>query len=287
MKIRDTIAMASWLLFWGMTPAVAGDGGDSFPLSRFKNLVKQRVEWTGARDTISERVPKGESCVEAATERAIELGYVIRHMQARGEFGDYKARVGTRSGWNPGIGSLHTYTVVEILDSNDQILYTLDVDNYMGPIYISHHAPIHWDSEYVNLIEEVPSWNPSDEIKRMKEKIETESGKPDTAGRKNPFLGTWSGSTWCANPAGDKHSFQFDIWMEGDVIMTDDHSSSNKFHPARISEDGRIHCSWYRDGSDASGSYHFYVDERDPNLLHGFENTSGIRCKLYEYELRR
>jgi len=160
----------------------------SFPLKKFKNLVKQRIKWTGARDTISARVPKAESCVEAATDRAIEITYVIKSMQARGQFGNYGAKVGTKSGWNPGIGSMHTYTVVEIVDVNGKTVHILDVDNYMGPIYISTHSPINWNSNYVNLVQDISSWNPTSYIAKTKKLIKAKAKKKTRAA----IAGTWS-----------------------------------------------------------------------------------------------
>ena len=102
-----------------------------------------------------------------------------------------------------------------------------------------------------------------------------------------PFIGQWRGNTWCANPPKQKKSFQFDIWVENNTIRCKDYSAKNQFRPGVITPDGKLHCSWYRNNSDAHGTYVFYIDSRDMNLMHGYENTQHISCKQYGYELRR
>jgi|GEM_PF-5408612 hypothetical protein len=126
-----------------------------FSIATFKRLIKKRIKWTGARDTISARVAKGESCVEAAHARAREIASVVKSMQVRKTFAGYGARVGTVSGWNPGIGSMHTYSVVEVLDGKGMVLHTLDADNYMGVIYVSNHGSINWKLNNTYLVETV------------------------------------------------------------------------------------------------------------------------------------
>lgn len=138
----------------------AGAAAQSFDLNTFTGKVRERIGWTGGRDTWLSRVPKGESCVQASEARAREIAFVVKSMQFNGQFGDYGARIGTVSGWNPGIGSLHTYTVVEIIDSSGRVVHTLDVDNYMGPVYISAHSRVNWNSNYSNLIEKVAPAKP-------------------------------------------------------------------------------------------------------------------------------
>ncbi|MCD4653626.1 hypothetical protein K8T06_06790 [bacterium] len=127
----------------------------TFSIKNFKNLAYERIKSTGARDTITERLKNGQSCVEASRDRAIEISYVVQSMQARDQFGSYGAKVGSLSGWNPGPGSCHTYTVVEIYDPNGNIAYTLDMDNYMGVIYISDHSPVNWKSNNVQLVQDI------------------------------------------------------------------------------------------------------------------------------------
>jgi len=112
----------------------------------------------------------------------------------------------------------------------------------------------------------------------------------DVKKAKNPFVGEWQGTTWCADPSGRKNSFRFDIWIQDGVIKCNDHSAKNTFRPAIFSEQGdrfMMKCRWYRNKSDKHGTYNFYIDKKNPNRMYGYENTRGIRCKQYEYELRR
>ncbi len=141
----------------GVLGKAAPQPTSSFPLETFKNKIRERIKGTGPRDTLPNRVLGGESCVEASRSRAIEASYVIQSMQANGEFANCGARVGTRSGWNAGFGSLHTYTVVEIIALDGKVIHTVDADNYMGPIHISNHGRIDWDDPNSYLIDEIPA----------------------------------------------------------------------------------------------------------------------------------
>jgi hypothetical protein len=141
-------------------------------MEEFQTAVRNRIYSTGGRDTWGERVAKGQSCVDASNDRAREITAVVKSMQLRGRFGLLGARVGRISGWNPlaivpeatrkaylgetASGSMHTYNVLELYDGNGNTYYTLDVDNYLGPIYISNHGPVNWNADHAALVEDVP-----------------------------------------------------------------------------------------------------------------------------------
>jgi len=143
-----------------------------FNLADFKTALKAQIKSTGARDTIVKRVPAGQSCVEASDSRAEEVAKVVKNMQSNGKFGLLGARIGRTSGWNPlsivseetrkkyigetASGSMHTYTVAQLYDANGKVWFTIDADNYLGPIYISEHGSVDWNADHTKLIEDVP-----------------------------------------------------------------------------------------------------------------------------------
>ncbi len=143
-----------------------------FSLPEFKSAIKARIAQTGKRDTIAVRVPNGESCVQASDARAMEIAALVKSMQWNGKFGLLGAKCGRTSGWNPlaivpeatrkkyigdtASGSMHTYTVVQIYDASGKVHYTIDADNYLGPIYISEHGSVDWNADHTQLIEDVP-----------------------------------------------------------------------------------------------------------------------------------
>lgn len=101
------------------------------------------------------------------------------------------------------------------------------------------------------------------------------------------YVGTWKGSTWCSDPPKSSSSFTFDIWIENGIVKCSDHSSSNLFRPLSFTKDGKLICQWFRNNSDANGTYFFYLDPKNRNILLGYENTAGISCKRYQYKLAR
>ena len=111
--------------------------------------------------------------------------------------------------------------------------------------------------------------------------------KKKTAKTKRSFIGKWRGTTWCTSPKREKKSFGFDIWIKDGIIKCNDHSSQNIFRPGTISKSGKLHCSWYRKNSNANGTYTFYINSKDQNVLHGHEYTRKIKCKKYRYKLRK
>jgi len=143
-----------------------------FNMADFKAAITARIKSTGARDTITSRVPAGQSCVEASEARASEIAIVVKSMQVNGKFGLLGAKVGRMSGWNPlsivseatrkkymgetASGSMHTYTVVQLYDANGKVWFTIDADNYLGPIYVSEHGAVDWNADHTSLIEDVP-----------------------------------------------------------------------------------------------------------------------------------
>ena len=95
------------------------------------------------RDSVLNRVPRGESCVDASRDRARDIANHIRDLQARGELelGGHTVTVGSRSGYRYGHGpdtSLHTYTVVQIHDAKGKFVGAFEVDTYVATIVLPH-----------------------------------------------------------------------------------------------------------------------------------------------------
>jgi len=102
-------------------------------------------------DTMPWRVPRGQSCVEAAEHR----GAVVANSLASSSVipPGYTARVGTVSGYDAGFGSLHTYNVVEISDKGGRVVKTIEFDNYLGvPVVNPFHSNVNWNNPYNNLL---------------------------------------------------------------------------------------------------------------------------------------
>ena len=147
-------------------------GQTGFSIADFKSAVTARIKSTGQRDTIYKRVPNGQSCVQASDDRALEIAVLVKALQYNGRLGFLGARVGRTSGWNTlsivpeetrkkyigetATGSMHTYTVVELYDSNGNVHYTIDADNYLGYIYVSEHGRVNWSADHTQLIEDIP-----------------------------------------------------------------------------------------------------------------------------------
>lgn len=160
------------LCFLFISIAVDSHSQMGFNMADFKAAVTERIRSTGARDTITSRVPAGQSCVEASEARAGEIAVVVKWMQGNGRFGLLGAKVGRMSGWNPlsivseetrkkymgetASGSMHTYTVVQLYDANGKVWFTMDADNYLGPIYVSEHGAVDWNADHTKLIEDIP-----------------------------------------------------------------------------------------------------------------------------------
>jgi hypothetical protein len=102
-------------------------------------------------DTMPWRVPRGQSCVEAAEHRG-EL--VANNLASSGVIPPgYTARVGTVSGYDAGFGSLHTYNVVEIKDKGGRIVKTIEFDNYLGVAVVNpFHSNVNWNDPYTHVI---------------------------------------------------------------------------------------------------------------------------------------
>lgn len=143
-----------------------------FNLADFKTAIYNQIKATGKRDTIYKRVPAGQSCVEASDSRASTVASLVKTLQSQGKFGLLGVKVGRTSGWNPlaivpeetrkkyigetATGSMHTYTVAQVYDANGKVWFTIDADNYLGPIYVSEHGAVDWDADHTKLIEDVP-----------------------------------------------------------------------------------------------------------------------------------
>jgi hypothetical protein len=106
------------------------------------------------------RVLQGESCVQAAEHRAEVVANTVKNLQTTGAIPPgYSATVGTVSGYAiPGVGSIHTYTVVEIKDPKGNVVKTIEVDNYVGvPVVNPFHSTVNWNDPYNNAIQKIPA----------------------------------------------------------------------------------------------------------------------------------
>lgn len=148
--------------------------GLGFSMDDFKSVVRARIDSAQGRDTWHYRVPKGSNCFEASRDRGKDIATAIKSMQYYGRFGLLGARVGLMMGYNPlsivpeetrkkyigtlGAGSMHTYNVVELYDANGNTYYTVEIDNYLKPIFFSPHEKrsINWNADNTELIEDIP-----------------------------------------------------------------------------------------------------------------------------------
>jgi hypothetical protein len=127
--------------------------------------------------------------------------------------------------------------------------------------------------------------------KSRTEPIEYDINRSGNNYNSKPFIGEWRGKTWCADPKKRSYSFKFRFWMYNNTIMCGDYSKKNKFlEGGTLSDEGnryRIDCSWSRPGNRKYGTYVFFTDKDNPNCMYGYENTTGVDCKRYEYEMER
>jgi hypothetical protein len=168
--VKYICVMALSLSFLFMISDARGQTG--FNLADFKTAIKAGINATGKRDTVYKRVPAGQSCVEASEARGSTIAQLVKTMQSNGKFGMLGAKIGRTSGWNPlsivpeetrkkyigetASGSMHTYTVLQLYDASGKVWYTIDADNYLGPIYVSEHGAVDWNADRTQLIEDVP-----------------------------------------------------------------------------------------------------------------------------------
>jgi hypothetical protein len=102
-------------------------------------------------DVFTSRVPNGQSCVDASTDRATAIFNALQQTNANtGALNNYQVEVGTMSGYQvlPGSGndiaggtSMHTFTVVTFTDKNTGKQVAYEVDNYFMPTYTSPTTP--------------------------------------------------------------------------------------------------------------------------------------------------
>ncbi|WP_439814309.1 hypothetical protein [Zavarzinia sp. CC-PAN008] len=106
--------------------------------SAIEDAIRTGTTATGD-SSIIEQVPNGGSCVEASEKRADSVAANLQNVSAQGKMPGVRAEVGTLGGyWVPGVGSVHTYTVVKIVDDRTgKTLKTYTSDNYLGPTTIS------------------------------------------------------------------------------------------------------------------------------------------------------
>ena len=112
------------------------------------------------RDSVVNRVPRGECCVDASKDRASDVANHLQSLVDSGELdiGDNTLTIGSRSGYKvPLSGYLtglkenigtHTYTVVQIQDANGKFQGAWEVDTYVKNIVLPHSK--------VDLVREYP-----------------------------------------------------------------------------------------------------------------------------------
>lgn len=135
-----------YLLAGAVALALASPAAADTPnLNELKNDVLAAANSAGWRDTIYTRVPSGQSCVESSEDRARTIANYLQGLRDDGKFGAYQATVGTKSGYDAGLGSMHTFTVVEIKDARGRTVATWEVDNYLGKGSIIESGFVDWD----------------------------------------------------------------------------------------------------------------------------------------------
>jgi len=112
------------------------------------------------RDSVVNRVPRGECCVDASKDRASDIATHLQSLVDSGELdlGDHTLTIGSRSGYqvplsgyltglDENIGT-HTYTVVQIHDANGKFQGAWEVDTYVTNHVLPHSK--------VDLVREYP-----------------------------------------------------------------------------------------------------------------------------------
>jgi hypothetical protein len=112
------------------------------------------------RDSVVNRVPRGECCVDASRDRANDLAAHFQRLVDSGELdlGGHTIKIGSRSGyqvplsgWATGLEEnigTHTYTVVQIYDANGNFQGAWEADTYVTNIVLPHGE--------VDLVREYP-----------------------------------------------------------------------------------------------------------------------------------
>ena len=172
--IKKTTGICLFIMFFVLFLEAGRVYSLGFSMEDFKSVIRARIDSAEGRDTWHYRVIKGQSCVDASKDRGKDIAVAIKSMQYHGRFGLLGARVGTMSGYNPlsivpeetrkkyigdtGSGSMHTYNVVELYDASGRVYYTIEVDNYLKPIFISVHEnrSVNWSADHTWLIEDIP-----------------------------------------------------------------------------------------------------------------------------------
>ena len=112
------------------------------------------------RDSVVNRVPRGECCVDASKDRAGDIATHLQSLVDSGDLdlGDHTLTIGSRSGyqvplsgWLTGLEEnigTHTYTVVQILDAKGNFQGAWEIDTYVTNHVLPHSK--------VNLVREYP-----------------------------------------------------------------------------------------------------------------------------------
>lgn len=108
-------------------------------------------------DTVTWRVPRGQSCVEASEHRAQLIAAAMRELQRNGNIPQtHSVIIGRVSGYKVGIGSLHTYNVTEINDKDGNVVKSIEVDNYVTNLVIPHRK-VNWADHYNEILITIPA----------------------------------------------------------------------------------------------------------------------------------
>ena len=112
------------------------------------------------RDSVVNRVPRGECCVDASKDRASDLAAHFQSLVDSGDLdlGGHTIKIGSRSGyqvplsgWATGLEEnigTHTYTVVQIYDAHGNFQGAWEADTYVTNIVLPHSE--------VDLVREYP-----------------------------------------------------------------------------------------------------------------------------------
>jgi len=120
------------------------------------------------RDSVVNRVPRGQCCVDASKDRARDIANHLQSLVDSGELdlGDHKISIGSRSGYKvPLSGRLtgleenigtHTYTVVQIHDADGNFKGAWEVDTYVTN-HVLPHSKVDLVREYPGHVKTVTS----------------------------------------------------------------------------------------------------------------------------------
>lgn len=118
------------------------------------------------RDSVVNRVPRGECCVDASKDRAGDIAAHLQSLVDSGELdlGDHTITIGSRSGykvplsgWLSGLEEnvgTHTYTVIQIYDANGKFQGAWEADTYVTN-HVLPHSEVDLVGEYPEHVKTV------------------------------------------------------------------------------------------------------------------------------------